>query len=89
MIHLARQRQHRCSLVRVIGTMDIATLASGEIFEARLVKESDGVQRLLESGAVGRETRRHELAVLLKTGWRIVDASPAEQALLNAHGFGD
>ena len=25
---------------------------------------------------------------VLKIGWRIVQASPEEQALLNAHGFG-
>jgi hypothetical protein len=28
------------------------------------------------------------LSAALQTGWRIVSASPEEQALLDAHGFG-
>jgi hypothetical protein len=28
------------------------------------------------------------LSAALQNGWRIVEASPAEQALLDAHGFG-
>jgi hypothetical protein len=30
----------------------------------------------------------YPLAAVLKIGWRIVRASPEEQALLEAHGFG-
>jgi hypothetical protein len=66
----------------------IGRLASGELLARRLVRESDGVLRLLERSPVGG-TRRHELAELLTAGWRIVDVSSAEQALLDAHGFGD
>jgi hypothetical protein len=29
-----------------------------------------------------------QLAVVFQGGWRIVSASPEEQALLDAHGFG-
>jgi hypothetical protein len=31
---------------------------------------------------------RYQLAVVFQGGWRIVDTTPAEQALLDAHGFG-
>jgi hypothetical protein len=30
----------------------------------------------------------YPLAAVMKIGWRIASASPEEQALLNAHGFG-
>jgi hypothetical protein len=30
----------------------------------------------------------YPLAAVLKIGWRIVRASPEDQALLDAHGFG-
>ena len=44
-----------------------------------------------EHGVVWRtdaEGVRYQLAVVFQGGWRIVSASPEEQALLDAHGFG-
>ena len=52
------------------------------------MKESDGVLHLLQRNPVGG-TSRHELAALLTAGWRIVNVSTAEQALLDGDGFGD
>jgi hypothetical protein len=43
---------------------------------------------------LGHRNRRNSgrvqilLSAALKTGWRIVNASPEEQALLDGHGFG-
>ena len=33
------------------------------------------------------ERTRYQLTVVFQGGWRIVSASPEEQALLQAHGF--
>ena len=37
---------------------------------------------------VDADGARYQLAVVLQGGWRIVNATPAERALLEAHGFG-
>jgi len=36
----------------------------------------------------GKRQGRYLLSAVLKIGWRIVSASPHEQAMLEAHGFG-
>jgi hypothetical protein len=36
----------------------------------------------------GKRQGRYLLSAVLKIGWRIVRASPEEQAMLEAHGFG-
>ena len=38
--------------------------------------------------ATGKRQGRYLLSAVLTIGWRIVRASPEEQALLEAHGFG-
>ena len=68
--------------------MTIAVPTSGGwTFEAELVADGSGVLMLYEPS---RAKRRMfcQLAAVLKIGWRIVSASPEEQALLEAHGFG-
>ena len=57
--------------------------ATNETFQARL--EAD------DQACCGYSTPsrvRYQLAVALQGGWRVADSSPAEQTLLDAHGFG-
>jgi hypothetical protein len=37
---------------------------------------------------IDAEGVRYQLAVVFRGGWRIVESTPAERALLDAHGFG-
>jgi hypothetical protein len=68
--------------------MTIELPLSGETFEAEL-KEDDDVLSLHERNRVSDERMEfYLLEDVLKIGWRIVSASPEEQALLEAHGFG-
>jgi hypothetical protein len=68
--------------------MTIAVPTSGGwMFEAELVADGSGVPMLYEPSRVKRRTFC-QLAAVLKIGWRIVAASPEEQAMLDAHGFG-
>jgi hypothetical protein len=68
--------------------MTIELPLSGETFEAEL-KEDDDVLSLHERNRVSDERMEfYLLEDVLKIGWRIVSASPEEQALLDAHGFG-
>jgi hypothetical protein len=61
---------------------------SGETFEAELKEDDGGALWLHESNRVSTERSGfYQLADVLKIGWRIVRASPEEQALLDAHGF--
>jgi hypothetical protein len=57
--------------------------ASGERFSVELEADEQGVLWLVDA-----ERTRYQLAVVLHAGWRIVDATPAERAVLEAHGFG-
>ena len=62
---------------------------SGETFEAELKEDDSGVLSLHERNRVSDERMEfYLLEDVLKIGWRIVSASPEEQALLEAHGFG-
>jgi hypothetical protein len=62
---------------------------SGETFEAELKEDDGGVLSLHERNRVSDERMEcYLLEDVLKIGWRIVQASPEEQALLDAHGFG-
>jgi len=54
-----------------------------ETFQRQLVQDEHGVLWLRD--ATGG---RYQLAVVLQGGWRIVESTPAERALLEAHGFG-
>jgi hypothetical protein len=66
--------------------MTIGLPLSAETFEAEIEADESGVLMLYADAA--RSTRRSTRAAVLRIGWRIVSASPAEQALLEAHGFG-
>jgi hypothetical protein len=56
--------------------------ASGERFRVELEADEQGVLWLLDA-----ERARYQLTVVLQGGWRIVNATPAERALLQAHGY--
>jgi hypothetical protein len=69
--------------------MTIELPLSGETFDAELKEDDGGVLWLHEPNRVSDERMGfYLLADVLKIGWRIVAASPDEQALLDAHGFG-
>jgi hypothetical protein len=61
----------------------IAIPTTGETFEAQLVADDRGVLQLLQV----RPRVDYLVAAVLKIVWRIVDSTPAERALLEAHGF--
>jgi hypothetical protein len=65
----------------------LVVAASGQRLEAQLEEDAQGNLCLYQLSH-GGGTRCWGLATVLKLGWRIVWASPAEQAQLNAHGFG-
>jgi hypothetical protein len=68
--------------------MTIDLPLSGETFEAEL-KEDDDVLSLHERNRLSDDRMEfYLLEDVLKIGWRIVSASPEEQALLDTHGFG-
>ena len=67
--------------------MTIALPLSEETFEAELVADESGVLSVYEPSRAKMKAF-YPLAAVLKIGWRIVRASPEEQALLDAHGFG-
>jgi hypothetical protein len=56
---------------------------TGETFVGRVEADEHGVAWLIDAEGV-----RYQLAVVFQGGWRIVAASPEEQAVLDAHGFG-
>ena len=57
---------------------------TGETFIGRVEADEQGVLWLIDAEGV-----RYQLAVGFQGGWRIVDATPAERALLDEeHGFG-
>jgi hypothetical protein len=60
---------------------------SGDTFEAELEADERGVLMLYEPSRA-KHLAFYPLADVLKIGWRILSASPDEQALLHVHGFG-
>jgi hypothetical protein len=60
--------------------------SAGLTLEAQLVAEH-GVLMLYEPSRA-KHRAFYALATVLRLGWRVVSASPEEQALLDAHGFG-
>ena len=69
--------------------MTIELPLSGETFEGELKEDDSGALWLHEMNRVSNERMGfYLLADVLKIGWRIVNASPEEQAMLDAHGFG-
>jgi hypothetical protein len=59
---------------------------SSQTFEAQL-EDEHGVLMVYEPSRAERKAF-YTLAAVLKIGWRITSASPEEQALMEAHGFG-
>jgi hypothetical protein len=54
-----------------------------ETFEAQLRADDQNVLWVIDM-----TDGRYQLAVALQGGWRIVDATPSDRLLLQAHGFG-
>ena len=71
------------------GAVTLVVAASGQRLEAQLEEDAQGNLCLNQlSRTTGATLVCWGLATVLNLGWRIVWASPAEQAQLNAHGFG-
>jgi hypothetical protein len=67
----------------------IVVAASGQQFDAQLEEDGHGNLCVYQlSRTTGEALVCWGLGTVLKLGWRIVWASPAEQAQLDAHGFG-
>jgi hypothetical protein len=66
----------------------IAGPGTGETFDAQL--EEEGFHMLWLIPRKRRNSGREQilLSAAFQTGWRIASASPEEQVLLHAHGFG-
>jgi hypothetical protein len=62
--------------------MTILVPRTGERFEAEVIADERGVLHLIARHVDDR------LAAVPKIRWRIVETTPAERALLEAHGFG-
>ena len=60
-----------------------------ETFQAQLEHDEFHMRSLNSPNRItGKRQGRYLLSAVLKIGWRIVRASPEEQAVLEAHGFG-
>ena len=69
--------------------MTIAVSKNGPRFEAQLDEDEHGNLCLYQLGRTrGERLVSWGLGAVLGFGWSIVGASPAEHALLDAHGFG-
>jgi hypothetical protein len=67
----------------------IAVSGNGPRFEAQLDEDEHGNLCLYQLGRTrGERLVSWGLSAVLGFGWCIVGASPAERALLDAHGFG-
>jgi hypothetical protein len=66
----------------------IAAPATGETFEAQLEEDGFHMVWLVHRNQKNSGRVQILLSAALQNGWRIVRASPAEQALLDAHGLG-
>ncbi len=61
---------------------------NGHIIEAELEADLHGIVWIHAfRAATGERIVSWDLVAVLKLGWRIVDASPDEQAVLETHGF--
>jgi hypothetical protein len=68
--------------------MTITAAAKGETFEAQLEEDEFHMLSLVHRNRRNSGRVQILLSAALQTGWRIVQSSPEEQALLDAHGFG-
>jgi len=66
----------------------VTIAAPGRTFKAQLEEDEFHMLWLNTPNLVtGKRQGRYLLSAVLKIGWRIVNASPDEQAMLEAHGF--
>jgi hypothetical protein len=66
----------------------ISLPATGETSEAQLEEDEFHILWLVHRNPRNSGRVQILLSAALQNGWRIVSASPEEQALLDAHGFG-
>jgi hypothetical protein len=66
----------------------IAAQLSGETSEGQLEEDEFHMLWLIHRNRRNSGRVQILLSAALQNGWRIVHASPEEQALLDAHGFG-
>jgi len=67
----------------------VTIAAPGWTFDAQLEEDEWHMLWLNSPNLVtGKRQGRYLLSAVLTIGWRIVNASPEEQAMLEAHGFG-
>jgi hypothetical protein len=66
----------------------IAAPLSGETFEAQLEEDTFHMLWLIHRNRRNSGRVQILLSAAFQNGWRIASASPEEQALLDAHGFG-
>jgi phage tail sheath gpL-like len=66
----------------------ISLPAIGETSEAQLDEDTFHMLWLVHRNRMNSGRVQILLSAALQNGWRIVHASPEEQALLDAHGFG-
>jgi len=67
----------------------VTIAAPGWTFEGTLEEDEWHMLWLNSPNLVtGKRQGRYLLSAVLTIGWRIVNASPEEQAMLEAHGFG-
>ena len=65
--------------------MIVEILTTGELVEAHIVRDEHPAPLCVTLGAA--RIAEYTLAPMLATGWRIVEATPAERALMAAHGI--
>ena len=68
--------------------MTIALSVSGQTSEPQLEEDAFHMLWLVHRNRRNSGRVQILLSAALQNGWPIVSASPAEQALLDAHGFG-
>ena len=67
--------------------MTVRDPANEFTFEANLVEDEWHMLSLHQPDRRGRRMATYLFSAVLKLGWRVVDNTPAERALLAAHWF--
>jgi len=85
----ANGRQNARSGGSASGSVRASIAAPGWTSDAQLDQDEFNMLWLNTPNLVtGKRQGRYLLSAVLKIGWGIVKASPEEQAMLEAHGFG-
>jgi hypothetical protein len=87
-IIIAAISRDRISRFHMGTAVTIAIPDGGTPFDAELVEDEFTMLWLHHANSRGRRMGKYLLSAVLTIGWRVVRASPKEQALLEAHGFG-